>query len=939
MYSFLRNIIKISIISLFLVSPLLAFNPFSGWGKSGNGVTTSYYVTNTPTEPSHTIALFKSAREKFSFVSEGGAVSLCGTLRKKTESTGESGAATGTTGDEEVSNAIVTLTEFNFANGGYTCEYKIPDSDQPQNQGFVLPSYSDYMKKLVLVSKGEDAINPLSYMDQEFKPSGSEYITDASKQKSLMGQSYNVMADAHNKKLWGTENIKGFNNNKITVSQFFINLITLNSDYVKGVDLHGDIIIPKEISAQMQMIENGDDESYTDKAFSVGASIVDFIATTPSDRTLLKENLKVFSYEDHFDKKIYGLYYNFMGIAWGNIFSYAGLLFLSFTFLYSGGIVGIKYGVHKLDDANKDRPFEFPFKVRLLTIGAVLAFSFIHYPTGDGFTYADESGKKHNVTAQTTLAKNIISYMANIGVSIADIAASNTTVVYLDYLLKATNTRSVDSTKEAMLALSESILIFTNKNGFFRAHCAEPYKNRLEKLASFQGQYFKQHRDKEWNVIDSKWINSGAKTLFAKTNDENLVSLKLCQVLEKDIVITRDVLSTLRDNIEKSIDALKKSSFSGFVDASKSTTLNTNLFAQTQLSANSDIGWMYVTSLPVLHIYMKYTDILEIGKDRAEIDKDARTRAIVNSAKKDMDPEGEEADSLDSEFNDTQFMDDFLGDLVQSTLSYQVYFLLPGFAETRKFVGEMVGGSLKMLIKTAITVVPVGGVMKMINRISGFLSGSSGKSKNAKTSAKEDLGDSVLALIVVIISFLIAIGIYGMMVKAIFASVVAILIVIKIIYYMVEVFTHFFVSPMIVAWQMTINNNSDRVNKYIVSGFVLYVIKPVLIVFSVMMFIVSYEILESIYALIFGVMFSMLEIADKLLDGHQDFGFAGLMIIGTIDGFGKILVDIFAMVLAYKIIISGDDLMLQKFGYKDDTDSNLGNQLGQKAQDLFGGRI
>lgn len=45
------------------------------------------------------------------------------------------------------------------------------------------------------------------------------------------------------------------------------------------------------------------------------------------------------------------------------------------------------------------------------------------------------------------------------------------------------------------------------------------------------------------------------------------------------------------------------------------------------------------------------------------------------------------------------------------------------------------------------------------------------------------------------------------------------------------------------------------------------------------------------------------------------------------------------MILAYFIILKGDEMILSKFKYKDESDSGLINQLGERIQTLGGARI
>jgi len=106
------------------------------------------------------------------------------------------------------------------------------------------------------------------------------------------------------------------------------------------------------------------------------------------------------------------------------------------------------------------------------------------------------------------------------------------------------------------------------------------------------------------------------------------------------------------------------------------------------------------------------------------------------------------------------------------------------------------------------------------------------------------------------------------------------------------------------------------------------------------MFIFSYEVMQSLYSLIFDLVYSSLEFSNEMFDSQQSgIGFGAIITMGAVKGFGEIFILIFGMILAYFMILKGDDLILQKFGYKDDSDNGMAHQLGDKIQNLAGGKF
>lgn len=136
---------------------------------------------------------------------------------------------------------------------------------------------------------------------------------------------------------------------------------------------------------------------------------------------------------------------------------------------------------------------------------------------------------------------------------------------------------------------------------------------------------------------------------------------------------------------------------------------------------------------------------------------------------------------------------------------------------------------------------------------------------------------------------------------------------------------------------MTIQDKTEKVNAWVVDGFVIYVFKPTLIVFSFFMFIISFEILLSIYGLIFDVMMSSLNMANSLFeDSSLSISF---IVQSTLEGFADIFIYVIGMIMAYFIILKGDTMILDKFRYKDEGDSGMVQQLGARIKDLAGAKL
>lgn len=712
-------------------------------------------------------------------------------------------------------------------------------------------------------------------------------------------------------------------NKSFTLSQFLINLITLNSEFVVGVDGYGNIKINKDVEKRLTILheQDGDGAGFSDltklKDEWLSEGLTGLFFGSNKDNIARKKYTDANSFADYFDYKLFGMYYNFMGIAWSNIFSYASMLFLSFMVLYSGVVVGAKYGVHKLDEDMNGRPFEFPAKIRLISIGAILVLSFVQFPSGDGLQVTGKDGEVETIQAQTSIAKIAISYLGNIGTVIADVSSGTSVTVYLDYLLKATNSQSYKQIQENIKEYEKEVALQAVRVAFFSKECILPYEDKMFKREkSFQGVNSDSIDEWEWDGEEE------AKKLFAEGTENPSVSPYLCKKMEKNIAITRKVLKAHQNIIEKNMSNRLKTTKTG------QTELST-LFVMTQLQATKSLGWINIATLPILHVFMMNSGIIGdgvgLGKRGDGEVKSMILDGTLHEQQKNQKQLGDEAkDYLKGQNLDGLFNTGILDGFIVWILSKQVYSILPGFDDTRKGIQIVIKGSVETLIDLVGKIVKPAKALQIAKKIGDFIT-----SSDAEASAG-------VAVLLYIASFALAILVYKIMLSAIFSGMVSLLVILKIVLYFVDVFAYFFVSPLIVGWKLTINDRTDRVHRYITSGFVLLMLRPTLIVFSSVMFIVAYEVMLSIYSLSFDMIFSSLELANDLYD-ESDMG--SLMMMGAIKGFGEVIIYVFGMILAYHIILNGDDMILQKFGYKDDTDNGMANQIGGKIQGIAGAKI
>jgi len=869
----------------------------------------TYFTKNTTIPRADDfLSMLSNSEDKFRLANSS--AYLCGDLYKKDE--------TGKITKVDVNKKL--LTGFDFSNGKYTCSYELDELDE------IKPTISQQIEYWDTVTSGNTGGNEIyNLFDGEFRPSDVDKIADGSafltKNKNQSLYDFSIRDFAKKIGVW-TDDTSSFKRNSVTLSEFVSNLITLNSEYVTGVAANGDIIINPKIASQLAVLNNTDNQkSDIRKVFE---SVWAWLPLTTSQKTkdALKLNFESISGVDYFDKKLFGLYYNFMNVAWSNIFHYAGTLFLLFLSLYLGGNLALKYGLHALEPKDTRGNFEFPIKTRLVSVSMTLLLTFIPFPSGSNGTQTASGTASYN---ETTIAKNLISYMGNMGTIIADFSAGNVMTVYMEYLLKASNNNSIKDTIALNSELKKLLKEQKLRTNFFQTACVDEYPYAYKGYSTFQ-ELIGLSEDSEWNDIPSSWIENDSRPFFGSSNDSaRAVSLNLCAQIEKEIVVNNKTMKILQNSISSSIGALD-----AYLSSYKTTS--GNLFVMTQLTAVKDIGWYAIASLPILHVYLKNTGLINIGEDmphtgigRTKISEATLNQTTINIG---GDEKNKDVLSEAKEVSTSEGILSSINDGLIYLVSKQVYFMMPAFAEVFKASKEMAYGAISL-----VSVLPAGKLANIASNVAKYVT------QLRDTTKENGKGAVYTGILVTIIGFIIAVMIYNLMIKVIFAGVVALLIVVKILFYIIDVFVYYFVSPFVVGWQMTINNNTDKLHKYISNGFVLLVIKPSLIVFSTMMFIIGIELMNSFYFMMFDIVYSSIELADTIIGGvfkENSFGLTGFLIMANLKGIGEIFVDIVGLILAYKLIMDGDKMILDKFGYRDDTESSVSAQVSEKIQTVAG---
>ncbi len=863
-----------------------------------------------------------------------------------------------------------TLVDFDAHTGVFTCLYKDmenKDSDLAHTFTYSLSGYldllnyfsgdgdMDFLPSVVPFNFFNGKYSPKNYKVL-FSPDYYKYRTKSEINKSLerIGGAFNSVEDRdknnNDANNWGITVTEGqstrvrestvygrayqlglaFANPNVesnfTVSQFLSGLITLNDSVVEGVAPNGDIIINKDIQSKMTILG--------EKSTKILDISVPFT----------KENV-AFSFVDYFDKKIFGLYYSFMNIGWTTVFNYGGLLVIAMVFLYSGGIVGYKFFMFRINSNNEGKEWDFPFANRLVAIVTMLVLTFLHYPVGQKEVLT-VNNQSIDIQMETSGAKVAIGFLANIGATIADVASGAGITVYMDYLLKATNMQGYEDVVKSVQAQQRPIIEFAVSQSFFNTACSNgQHAKQYKSLGSFASA--KGHLDNLWSI--EKWdINN---QFFGGTG--GVISPLLCQKFEKNMKIDESVLNGMKSANDKMLSNLSGIDIHNPLFTSGAGYKNlADIYVDMQLIATRDLGWIMSATLPISHIYMLNAGTINNTFDGLNRSTNGETTTIML---KSMVKAESQADNASSET--MQYIEDADADALGTGLfrwatndmiGRQVYNMLPMFSELRGTIQVLTNGAIDTVIEIAGLIIPAGKVFSAVNSLKSKITSkakvndlNNGMSEKKANKLAEQRADSVFsgvqAYAVYLISYYIAIYLYKILLGAIFASVVTLLAILKIGLYFWDCFIHLFVSPLLVLWKMTIQDRTEKVNAWIVDGFILYVIKPTILVFSFFMFIISFEILQGLYGLMFDLAFTVLKLNHTMFEEGSIM--LSVIVEGSMRGFSDVFIYVIGIVLAYYTILKGDTMILDKFKYKDDTDTGIANQLGERIQAIGGGKI
>jgi hypothetical protein len=133
------------------------------------------------------------------------------------------------------------------------------------------------------------------------------------------------------------------------------------------------------------------------------------------------------------------------------------------------------------------------------------------------------------------------------------------------------------------------------------------------------------HIDLLWNV------DNGSSKIF---DGKGTISPLMCKNLETSLMIGREYLKKTKAVSEKTITNLSKNSNFNVTTNNSSYTTMSQLYVDTQLLGVKNVGWFMASTLPVSHIFMLNSNIINNAYDGLSrtTNGEAVTTMLVNKA-------------------------------------------------------------------------------------------------------------------------------------------------------------------------------------------------------------------------------------------------------------------------------------------------------------------
>lgn len=637
------------------------------------------------------------------------------------------------------------------------------------------------------------------------------------------------------------------------------------------------------------------------------------------------------------DKSFWGFYYymiNNVNRAFSNI---VNMIFGLGTI----GVFGFAYAKRLSDDDKQASSTQFDFKNKF--IGVFTAFSFFSapiIPVTQGipaqYVYMPSSNidnqRNGDIAQNTTAIQVTLRYMFQLGTYWANQVNDYAFFSYLKYIGSSSGqykpTAMLDSATNDMSDFLQRAVALKKEILFFENTCGSNYYNELAKKKTLP------------NYPDG--LNQGIKELQENTLGYTKADYNYCSQL----------LSTIQEKSDKeqlmyrNVIANTKNAAKTLENITKSEIEQTDEFMRYVINLNNKFGWISIAIIPSLQQVLeakKISSAINIASENAKSTvnnigqmqtrqedrlKDPNTEIISGLSEKAQDATwykrwwsniaGTVERNSEPIFSTIGSGFDLLGNgsamLIGKIGEWTMFMAFPGFGDILSQVHKsgvpayiIEQGSL--LIDKITNFIPFGSQLQWVSKANKFLS----KIGVEKASALE-------ALMIFIISYLIAVFLYTTLLATMMMILTSALIIIKIVYFYIEIIIAVFISLAVMLWSLSFDGQrtSSTVAEFFYKTSIL-ALSPISIVLSVYVFIFAKSTMFWIYRLVSTAIFQASMQAQNKLNAQELFaGALSSLHIYTTYNIGEMILMFLSIFIAYNIIFNFPEWVLNYFGHKGD---------------------
>ena len=871
------------------------------------------------------------------------------------------------------SNVNVVLDKINLETGKYLCRYE----DTQSGLSLLTCNYTNKAcaADISNIKNGFKAVRTKDHVSehsrfQDVDPADNEFtgitINDLYKEQNpygniitlnykSLGDAVDDLSDSNFLDVYGIAELYGLNDTtsdlndglkyKWNVAGIIAGLITLDTNYFDGVDIDG------KLSLKKPFLSNNSGQAAVNGAVNSKNGVYGYLlgeSTTINPdgiNGLLKDsfingsgNEKIQALKDfisQFDLKLWGFWVTMnsnLSKAYDKINQFAFFM----AAIWMLGVLSFQRGIktfNKMQDSTD-------YGMKIFSAAAGLIFFFVPMSTSTAISLNNTQGQSSyakGLPSKTavfnedttfsseyrenmTIFKYIIIHFAQKANEFATTASNAIVVSYADYLASRQN--GLETRAKIGRAMKDSYIheLVGEKNyEFYKKICVPMYYYGFQQRQTFllSDKELKRYMSNQINKQVDGWDDISPYpdlATFRSISGIDEITPSVCRNIEKkfksEVPLTLNSFHSIAEKV---------------MHTDADTAVGTEIIIHNMFIMQSFLGWINSASMPVSYFLLKQANLFADEENQPNLsDRVNASKDMTHSMQNDVSKDNRVGGTLQSAGDSVSLG---LGKAFSWPVKYSIYFMAPGFADIHKFIKEMLynifakdekGRYSKASSNTQRKVIAK--ILKLLNKANGL-------------SLAFDLATSKPALFT--LATALSIFIYMFIINIIFMSIIAILILLRIILYFIDLMKYFFVSPFVVIWAVTVNRSYEKVAAFIGQGAVL-TLYPTLIVLSATIFIFAYELMQMLSGMLIGGLIAQLETQYSVLNstsinGGDSFAFLDYMKIFTLQESLNLTMMLVSLFLAYKIIYEGPTWFLALFGYKEG--DTHGGQMMREASE------